>query len=466
MRIPARAITTLVGLSVICFSPARAQTQVKGPGGPAAIQMDRLMRFVYKPDLPGAAVIVVKDGSVVFRRGYGLANLELKVPVRPEMVFRLCSVTKQFTAAAVMMLVESGKLRLDDDVHKFFPEISTGGKTITVANLLTHTSGLKDPINKIWPERMREDMSPLELIDLFKNDPLEMEPGSKESYSNSNYVLLGAVIEKVSGQKYGEFLANNIFKPLGMVHTSYERNQVVVPGRVTGYVFNGTVYLDAAYLSMSQLFAAGGLISSVDDLALWNAGLDSGRILSSKAARALFTPFRLKSGENGDYGYGWVIGKFLGREVASHAGGIPGFRAYVFRMPTDHVYVALLSNNETLDTQPEYLVHRLAAIAIGKPLPNDQVVKVDERSLDAYAGEYQNAGGESLTIRRDGARLIGQGGNDPQFELFPVGRDAFIVKAFDARVTFIKNEKGIVTGLKIQVGDQNDIYTRKKIREP
>jgi D-alanyl-D-alanine carboxypeptidase len=204
---------------------AFSQVQATPAGGDLAASMDRVAADVYRPGVPGAAVIVVRDGRVIFRKGYGLANLELNIPVKPEMVFRLASVTKQFTAVAVMMLVEQGRLSLQDDITKFFPGYPTGGRRITVENLLTHTSGIKDYTGKLWPARMREDLRVERLIDVFKDDGLEFEPGTKQSYSNSNYILLGAIIERLSGKEYRRFIEENIFRPLGMRHSYYEGTQ-------------------------------------------------------------------------------------------------------------------------------------------------------------------------------------------------------------------------------------------------
>jgi CubicO group peptidase (beta-lactamase class C family) len=427
-----------------------------------ASAIDREMSAVYKPDLPGAAVIVTRNGQVVFRKAYGLANLELNVPVKPEMVFRLCSVTKQFTAAAVMILIEQGKLSLNDDINKFFPDYPTGGRKITVENLLTHTSGVKDYLNKVWPNRISQEFKPGDLIELFKNDGLEFEPGTRADYSNSNYVLLGAIIEKLAGKDYGQFIEDQIFKPLGMKHSSYERVQKVIPNRVSGYLTLNGVYINGAYLSMSQLYAAGGLDSSVDDLALWDAAIDSDKLLKRSSWERIFTPYKLAGGESSPYAYGWVISQLQGRTIASHGGGIPGFRAYVLRIPEDHVYVALLAINETAETQPEYVARRIAAIAIGKPIIETKVIKLDVRVLDAYAGQYQAGADESLTVRRQGDQLFAQDPGNPEVELFPISEDTFIVKAFDARIKFVKDDRGKVTGVIESYGGKDLKLTKIK----
>jgi D-alanyl-D-alanine carboxypeptidase len=361
-----------------------------------------------------------------------------------------------------MMLVERGRLSLQDDLTKFFPDYPTGGKKITVENLLTHTSGVKDYLDKLWPRRMREDMRPERLLDLFKDDGLEFEPGTKESYSNSNYVLLGLIIEKLTGKEYGRFVEDEIFRPLGMKHSYYERVQEIIPDRVSGYARDGDGFVNAAYVSTTQLYAAGGLCSSVDDLALWDAATYSGKLLRHDSWQRVFTPYKLADGKTSDYAFGWAISQFEGRTVASHTGGIPGFTTYVLRLPEDRVYVAILSNDRTAQVQPEYVARRLAAIAIGRPVSEPNIVKLDARSLEKYAGQYQDGEGEITTVRREGERLFAQSGNDPEVELFPVSEETFVIKAFDARVSFVKDAKGRVTGLVERYGDQS--LTLKKIK--
>jgi CubicO group peptidase (beta-lactamase class C family) len=350
--------------------------------GDVAGSMDKVAADVYKPSSPGAAIIVVKNGQVLFRKGYGMANLELDLPIRPEMVFRIASLTKQFTAVAIMMLQEQGKLSLRDDVTKFLPDYPAQGKKITIENLLTHTSGIPEYMDKLWPAHMREDLKLERLIAVFKSDSLQFEPGTKQSYSNANYILLGAILEKVSNNTYRRFIEDRIFKPLGMKHSYYEGIQELIPDRVAGYVKADSAYFNAPYLSTNQLYAAGALCSSVDDLALWDAAAYSEKLLKRASWERIFTPYKLSSGQLSDFGFGWAISGFAGRTIASHTGGVPGFTAYALHMPADRVYVAILSNDWRAPVQPEFVARRLAALAIGKPITDAAIVKVDAKQLD------------------------------------------------------------------------------------
>jgi D-alanyl-D-alanine carboxypeptidase len=444
---------------ILIFSVSIAPAQ----RSPVASRMDKLASGVYRPGGPGAAIIVVKDGRVIFRKGYGLANLELKTAVRPEMVFRLASVTKQFTAVAVMMLVEQGKLSLDDKVTKLLPDSPAAWEKITVEDLLTHTSGIKDYLEKIWPDRMREDMGPRRLMELFKDDPLEFEPGTRELYSNSNYVLLGLIIEKLSGRPYGDFIEQNIFRPLGMKHSYYETVQQIIPDRVSGYAKTDEGYVNAAYVSMPQLYAAGALDSSVDDLAIWNAAIDANKLLKPASWQRIFTRYKFKNGETSDFAFGWAINGFQGETIQSHGGSIPGVTNFVLRLPKSRVYVAILANDRTMEIQPEWVAKRLAGLAIGKPVVDEKIAAAPAADkLKAYSGEYNDDTGTHIVMREEGGRLYLQGDGDPEVEIFPVGDDKFIVRAFDGKVAFNRGPDGKVSSMTVQLGDKID--TLKKIK--
>ncbi|MCB0182926.1 MAG: beta-lactamase family protein, partial [Caldilineaceae bacterium] len=278
--------------------PLGAQAQLTAPtDADLAEQLDAMLAAVFPDDGPGAAVLVLRDGEIILRRGYGLANVELSVPMAPEMVFRLGSVAKQFTAMAILMLVEEGKLALDDDITAYLPDYPTQGQTITIEHLLTHTGGVKDL--EFLPARLaveRNDLSVEELIALFKDEPLDFAPGTAWSYSNSGYILLGAIIEQASGMSYADFVQQRIFTPLGMIHSYYDDPTQLMPGRVAGYTQTGDGYANAAYMSMTQPYAAGALASSVDDLAKWDAALYTSKLVKQSTLRRMFKSVVLTNG--------------------------------------------------------------------------------------------------------------------------------------------------------------------------
>lgn len=401
----------------------------------------------YKANEPGAAVIVVKGGKVVFRKGYGMANLELAVPVEPDMVFRLGSVTKQFTAVAILMLVEQGKLSLDDDMTKFLPDYPAKTQRVTVEQLLTHTSGIKSYTSlPEWLSMWRKDTELNELIGLFKDKPADFAPGERWSYNNSAYVLLGAIIEKASGQSYQDFIEKNIFQRLGMTHSFYDNTARVIPRRVTGYSKGKDGYINAPYLSMTQPHAAGALVSSVDDLVLWDAALYTNKLVKQETLKRAWTPAKLTSGKLTHYGFGWAINSYEGHNVIEHGGGINGFSTYALRMPDDRVFVAVLTNKDSGGPGPARAVLKIAALTIGKPYREPTVIKLAPSVLDNYIGVYQLNEKEEAIVRREGEKLFVSFPGAGKTEINPSSETEFFLKDSRSRLTFTRNSAGLVMG--------------------
>jgi len=413
-------------------------------------RIDKLLSDVYKPGQPGAAVLVKKQGKVIWRKGYGLANLELNVPVEPDMIFRLGSITKQFTAVAVLMLAEEGKLSLQDEITKFLPDYPTQGKKITVEHLLTHTSGVKSYTDlPEWLPLQRKDMTVGEIIDLFKNQPMEFTPGERWKYSNSGYILLGAIIEKASGKSYADFLADRIFGPLGMKSSCYDSTSRIIPRRVPGYSKGNSGFENAPYLSMSQPYAAGALGSSVDDLATWTEALLAGKLIKRETLERAFTSYKLKDGLDSKYGYGWCISDYEGHRLIEHGGGIHGFLSYALFFPEDQIFVALLTNSAVTELQPEPLAFRTGCLALGIPYKEPVPIFLSEKELEPLIGVYADAQGEELYITRQGNKLFCQIVGVGKSEIRPVSATEFFVTDFPARVHFLKDGKGAVTGLRV-----------------
>ena len=316
-------------------------------------RIDSLIGGTYPHNEPGAAAIVVKNGQTVFRKGYGMANLELSVPIEPDMVFRLGSITKQFTAVAILMLLEQHKLSLDDPITRFLPNYPSHDHLVTVEHLLTHTSGIVNyTVLPRWMALERQDLSLEDLIDLFKDEDLQFAPGDRFSYSNSGYVLLGAIIEVIAGSSYPRFVVQHIFESLGMKHSCYDIPEKIITGRVAGYQQSAVGYKNAAYISMTQPYSAGALASTVDDLAIWDSALYTERLVRKETLQLAFTPYRLTDGSAINYGYGWRICSPNGHILLSHDGLIEGFATNAIRAPADRVFVALLSNNAAKRTKP------------------------------------------------------------------------------------------------------------------
>ena len=448
----------------LSFPSARAETTVTASD--LATYTDHLLATAYPPDQPGAAVLVIKDGKVVLRKGYGLANVELGVPLGPGDVFELGSITKQFTAAAVLLLQEQGKLRVEDEITKYLPDYPTHGEKITIENLLTHTSGITNYTNlPEWFPRIREDMPLPALIGLFKDKPLDFKPGTQWNYSNSGYILLGAIIEKASGKSYEQLVEEEIFQKLGMSQSRYNHPEEVVPHRVAGYEGRGKEISNAKYLSMTQPYAAGSLISTVDDLAKWDRALESDALLTRASRDRMFTRYTLSTGKPVAYGYGWGVADFLGRRLIQHGGGIFGFVTAELRVPEEKLFVAILSNNTASGASPEDLGMRIVAKALGQALEDRKSVELDTRTLDEYVGVYRFDDQATRTITREGSKLFAQRSGGDKTEILAAARDDFFYKDVLARLRFQRDAQGKVTGAEL-TQPTGERVTGKKTDEP
>ncbi|MBN2146582.1 MAG: serine hydrolase [Anaerolineales bacterium] len=413
-------------------------------------KMDEFLKAVYLPDQPGAAVIVMKGGQVLLRKGYGLANLELGVPVEPHMVFRLGSITKQFTAVCILMLLEQGKLSLQDDLTLFLPDYPTQGRKITIEHLLTHTSGIKSYTDMPeWLPLWRKDMSLQELIAIFKDQPLEFEPGERFLYNNSGYILLGAIIEQVSGMPYAEFVQKQIFDRLGMAHSLYDDPVRLVPGRVAGYTSTPDGFANSPYLSMSQPYAAGSLASCVDDLVRWDAAQYTAELMRPETLGLAFQSAKLSDGSPTGYGFGWGISEYEGHLFIEHGGGINGFSCGGVRVPDFQVYVAVLTNLDAPKLDPSMVAFQLATMAIGKPYTEPVPIELPLEALDSYVGVYQIKENEERVVTRDGSKVYSQRTGGMRLELIPYAEDAFFIKEAPDRFFFDRAGDGQVEGMRV-----------------
>jgi CubicO group peptidase (beta-lactamase class C family) len=285
------------------------------------------------------SILVARDGKILFEKNYGEANREQKIAITTSTRYRIGSLTKQFTAAAVLMLEDRGKLRTDDTVRHYLPDAPVGWDRITVYNLLTHTSGIPDYVNSPDFDAIKgKQMTPSEIIRRFRDKPLDFAPGAKEDYSNSNYAVLGRIIEIVSEQSYAEFLRINIFQRLGMKDSGVDTGEEHLPNEASGYAMDGAKIVPADFVNMSTTFGAGAVYSTAEDMLRWEQGLFGGHLLSAVALRKMTSPFR-----NG-YACGVHVGDFHGLNAIYHSGGIDGFSSYVAYFPDDKLTVIALSN--------------------------------------------------------------------------------------------------------------------------
>lgn len=310
-------------------------------------KIDNLLATVFKDKSgPGAVFLVAKNGKPIYRKAFGQANIELDVAMLPENVFQLGSMTKQFTAIAILQLVEQGKLELKAPIAKYIPDYPNGNN-ITIHQLLTHTSGIKDftkmkSINSI----AQKDLSPKEMVDFFKNEPVDFAPGEKFDYNNSGYVLLGYLIELAAGETYENYIQKHIFDKAGMSHSRYASDVAIVNKRAYGYRKNDAGYVNKPKISFSVPFASGSLMSTVDDMLRWQNALNKKLLLKENTLKQAFTKYKLNNGEEYTYGYGWHLKEINGVATREHGGSVFGFKTMGVYVPSLDVYVIGLSNCE------------------------------------------------------------------------------------------------------------------------
>ena len=295
--------------------------------------------------IPGLALAVVRDGQLEKTAAYGLANVELNVPVRPDTVFQIQSVTKTFTATAVMMLVEEGKLALDDKITKHLSNLPPNWQEVTVRHLLTHTSGIKDFINEPTMD-LRKDIQPGDVIESLQKLPLNFQPGEEYAYSNTGYHLLAMILHKLTGKLWGDLLRERISDPLGMNDTRVISLSDIITNRASGYVWEDGRLKNGRFIAPTILaYAGGGLRSTVLDLAKWDAALATEKLLKRSTLDQMWTPARLNNGSHSDYGFGWGVTSHLGHRLVSHTGShATGFKSVLARFVNDQLTVIVLTN--------------------------------------------------------------------------------------------------------------------------
>jgi D-alanyl-D-alanine carboxypeptidase len=317
----------------------------------ASVRADDVDRYIQKRmeqrHIPGASVAVVRDGNIILAKGYGMANVELSSPATEQTVYQLASVTKQFTATAVMMLVEEGKVALDEKAVKYIDGLPQAWSHVTVRQLLDHTSGIKSYTGvEGFDKMMRKDFSKPDLLKLVTEAPMDFAPGEKWRYNNTGYFLLGMLIEKVSGKEYGAYLKERIFQPLGMGETRVNDLSTVIKNRAQGYTWRDGELKNGEYVSPTQPYSAGALVSTVLDLAKWDAALYTEKVLKRASLDQMWTPAKLNDGSATTYGFGWAVDVYRTRPRRSHGGGIPGFSTNIMRFVDDKLTVIVLTNSD------------------------------------------------------------------------------------------------------------------------
>jgi CubicO group peptidase (beta-lactamase class C family) len=396
-----------------------------------AARMDQIVQsFVTNNQFMGS-VLVSRGSEVLLSKGYGFANLEWQIPNTPSTRFRLASVTKQFTAAAILILEERGKLTTEDPVKKHLPDAPSAWDKVTIFHLLTHTSGIPSAIGVPGDAFALPIASTAENVALVRNKSLEFEPGARFQYSNSGYVLLGYLIERISGQSYEAFLRDNIFNPLGMKDSGYDSNSTLIARRAAGYAPSPNGPVNANFVHMSRAHAAGGLYSTVEDLLRWEQGLFGGKLLSAATLQKMTTAFR------NDYAFGLQVRTVNGRKLIDHSGGIQGFNTMLAYYPEEKLTVAVLGNIQ--GGAPAQITGILARVAHGENvtlLSERKEIALAPQALDRYAGTYQLEPRNNMVVTVNGGRLSGKLGNQAALPFFPESETRFFARAVDAQIEF------------------------------
>lgn len=427
---------------------AAAQTAPRVAGLPAdavAARVAAYMDAAVAAEHFSGAILVARAGRPIVERGYGFANYELNAPATPATRFRLASLTKAFTAAAVLLLQERGRLHVDDPFCRYVDDVvddcPAAWRAITIRHLLTHTSGIPNYTALAgYEDAAAAPATDAQVLARVRDLPLAFAPGTAYAYSNTGYHLLGMLIEQVAGQPYGDFLRESIFVPLGMRDTGRDTGRALVPRRAAGYTMDGGTRVNARHEDEATLRGEGGLYSTVDDLLRWDRGLATDALLTRASRKAMFTPYR-----NG-YGFGWNVATLFGRPEVHHAGLSFGFATHLKRYPADSVAVAVLSNNQATDAGR--VATDLSAIVFGAPYPAPgPPPAVAVRILAAHAGAYVLPPADTVTVSVSDGRLYAQGRGGGRSELRAASDTQFFLPTPGVRITFDRDAAGRTTGI-------------------
>jgi CubicO group peptidase (beta-lactamase class C family) len=389
-----------------------------------------------KPGAVGVSVGVARHGRVIVAKAYGLADVELDVPANKDTMFRIGSVTKQFTAAAIMRLVEQDKIGLDDDLSRYLPDFPLQGNTVTIRQLLNHTSGIPSytDLGEEWHRLIPLELTHDEMLALVRDKPFDFKPGEKYKYNNTGYYMLGMIIEKVSGSAggYAEYMHDAFFTPLGLARTTYGSNRPIIKNRAKGYGATDGTIENAPHLGMSQPFAAGSLLSTGEDLVKWSMALTGGKVVTAESFKLMTTPTILpaaegKQGENTHYGFGLEVGDWESRPCIRHGGGIHGFNSSYMCLPADDLHIAVICNSVASSGR---ILNDIAQAALGiektvakdVPIPADvmkqivgdyKLMEMDVRIWDEGGkAMVRPQGQEAFQILWQGPTPEGSGGNE------------------------------------------------------
>lgn len=408
---------------------------------------DSIIAAETRPGMPGGVALIARNGKIVYEKAWGLANLELEVPMQTDMVFCIGSITKQFTAIAILRLAEQGKLSLEDELTKYIPDYAVNGRRITIEHLLTHTAAIPENRTKELPPQPGA-YSPADVVSTFKDVPVSGTPGKAFAYSNHGYIILGAILEKVTGIPYKTYLENEFFRPLEMKQTYYSDNTNIWRHRASSYLFNraGKVQ-NGPEGPAGSAASAGAIHSTVGDLLKWNRALVTGKLVKKETLERAWTPYRLNNGKPTDYGYAWNTGILQGSRLVEHGGNAGGFMVHDMYFPGEDLFVAVFENFR--GKLPEIVATDLAAAALGKPLRFPKM-QPDSATLKGYLGMYTDSSGASRFVLFNNGKLWYQREWTGGFALTLIGKDSVQFENTSNFGKFTRDGQGKVTGLEIR----------------
>ena len=449
-----RSILSLGAAGLLLAGPAMAAAPTC-PAPDFAKRAQELIAPYLEAQSFSGSILVAKDGAPVWRESFGAADREWDVVNTADTKFRLGSITKQFTAAAILQLVDQGKLSIDDPISKYYVDAPATWSKVTIKHLLTHTSGIPSytALPKFFETSSKQPLTPDGIIKLTRDMPLEFEPGAKYAYDNTGYIILGYVIEKVSGETYADYVAKHIFAPLGMKDTGYDVSGVVLRHRASGYQGSKDGWKNADYLDMTLPYAAGSLYSTTGDLLIWDRALADGKILTPASRTAMFTDY------GHEYGFGWRIDTEGGHERVGHGGGINGFSTGIARYPKDGVVAVVLANYS--GTPSSSIADNLAGLCVGTWQP-PKTITLPAATLDHYVGAYVLSPTFTLIITRQGDQLISQGTNQGPAPIYPSAPGEFFLKIVNAKISFTQPGDAPATALVLHQGGRDQTAPRVK----
>jgi len=420
----------------------------------------------YPAEGPGGAILVAKGGNIIHEGRFGKANIEAGTNNAVTNNYKIGSITKQFTSVAILMLQEQGKLSVDDKITKHLSDYPE--PNITLRQLLNHTAGLPNYTNMpSWFSTANESKTVDEMLAFFKDEPLDFKPGTDWSYSNSGYIVLGAVIEKVSGISYEEFIEKNIFNKIGMNHTYYGRDDEKIAELAIGYSKKvGGTFEKAMEMSLTQPYAAGSIISTVGDQFIWIKAIRDNKLISEESKKSAWTSAILPNGKNTHYGFGWMQNEIAGYQSIEHGGSIFGFVCSGVYIPEQDIFVSILSNRDGVS--PDEIAVRIAAAVAGHPYVIGATIPLTKQEMEEYVAVYDFEDGSTRTITTDGENLYSQKSGSVKLKIIPVAKDEFVFEGYEmSTIKFKRNNMNRIGGAvaKFRVDEISGKRTNKEIVE-